>query len=1093
MAKKSLHARTLNLFERIERMKLELHGSDWRAVSIGAREKRRFERWKTAVAGGDDDSFRRRLLHAGIPVQRAEELVSAPEGSEGQIHAPEERWLSDWTNAAAPSRTSPQGDADTSKQQGRPGFFAFVEPFIGEAHAKLLDALQYLDLTKVSGLSAETCVGWAMPPLTQELMEIVSRILVLELNVQRVQERLNGETAEERFSAFSKMLEDPTYRAELCAEYAVAMRAVARIVRQWEQYWIELVARLVEDIDQIAGLLSQERNSLVISAIRTGAGDRHRDGRSVAFIQFACGDAVVYKPRSLGVDIFYTRSLESILTELGDDSYHHLRHCDRHTHGWSTFAKHQPCENHEELRLYYRRLGVQLALLYAFDATDMHLENIIASGSHPHVVDLEALFHPRQDPADQDSRSAQTSDSLGWRAYHRSVMRVGLLPSMTSIDGSGEMVELSGMGGTAGQLTPDAQPVFGDVGKDTMSITRKRLTLPGGQNQPKLKGSETDPRAFALDIDSGFEAAYRRIAERAATEAGIDGLLAGADALSVRAVLRHTRTYAVLLRDSYHPDFMRDAIDRSIHFEWLWRSRTDRPGHAEVIEAEILDLENGDVPLFTSAPNSTSVWTSTGKEIRNYFSGASLSHVRRKLGLFSREDLDRQRWFVRASLASLDRSPSVSRGGEAVAHARASSTFASEQASASELAQRLGFHLSRIAYEEASSVTWLGLNLVNERYWALQPVGEDLYNGRLGIALFLLELSHSCSDRDARRIAEKVLADRAAQMRSALERGLDGGKSVHEANLGAFGPLCGSALVLARGARLLGREDWLSLAVESMVSVSDYVVNDQSLDIISGSAGYALACLDLFAAVGEPRLVECAHFAARHLQASATHTDHGCGWFTRIDAHKPLTGFSHGASGIALALLKVGECTGDSLLTELAHSAVEYERTSRLALRSNWPDYRTISGEVNQLPTPSMVAWCHGAPGIGVSRHLMLQSSLDGSFKELVTADLEHAVETTVANGFHGNHSLCHGALGNHALLEAVRDHPSLARFESDRIRSAEQILVSIRRLGPVCGIPNGVETPGLMTGMAGIGLGLLRLQGLSSIDPLSVRIASHV
>ena len=40
----------------------------------------------------------------------------------------------------------------------------------------------------------------------------------------------------------------------------------------------------------------------------------------------------------------------------------------------------------------------------------------------------------------------------------------------------------------------------------------------------------------------------------------------------------------------------------------------------------------------------------------------------------------------------------------------------------------------------------------------------------------------------------------------------------------------------------------------------------------------------------------------------------------------------------------------------------------------------------------------------------------------------------------------------------------------------AAAALESIRQNGPICGVPSGVETPGLMTGLAGIGYGLLRL-----------------
>ena len=42
--------------------------------------------------------------------------------------------------------------------------------------------------------------------------------------------------------------------------------------------------------------------------------------------------------------------------------------------------------------------------------------------------------------------------------------------------------------------------------------------------------------------------------------------------------------------------------------------------------------------------------------------------------------------------------------------------------------------------------------------------------------------------------------------------------------------------------------------------------------------------------------------------------------------------------------------------------------------------------------------------------------------------------------------------------------------------RTAARVAASLERHGPRCGLPLGVESPGLMTGLAGIGYGLLRL-----------------
>ena len=78
--------------------------------------------------------------------------------------------------------------------------------------------------------------------------------------------------------------------------------------------------------------------------------------------------------------------------------------------------------------------------------------------------------------------------------------------------------------------------------------------------------------------------------------------------------------------------------------------------------------------------------------------------------------------------------------------------------------------------------------------------------------------------------------------------------------------------------------------------------------------------------------------------------------------------------------------------------------------------------------------------------------------------------------GFAMNHSLCHGALGNIELLLTAAellgrpgDHDALAR-------ATALTVASIEANGPVTGVPLGVETPGFMTGLAGIGYQLLRL-----------------
>jgi lantibiotic modifying enzyme len=119
-----------------------------------------------------------------------------------------------------------------------------------------------------------------------------------------------------------------------------------------------------------------------------------------------------------------------------------------------------------------------------------------------------------------------------------------------------------------------------------------------------------------------------------------------------------------------------------------------------------------------------------------------------------------------------------------------------------------------------------------------------------------------------------------------------------------------------------------------------------------------------------------------------------------------------------------------------------------------------------------MVAWCHGAPGIGLGRLGALAQLDDAKVRE----EIDIALHTTFQQGFVGNHSLCHGALGNvELLLTAARllnrpeDHKALEH-------ATALIVGSIEAHGYVSAVPLGVETPGLMVGLAGIGYELLRL-----------------
>ena len=143
--------------------------------------------------------------------------------------------------------------------------------------------------------------------------------------------------------------------------------------------------------------------------------------------------------------------------------------------------------------------------------------------------------------------------------------------------------------------------------------------------------------------------------------------------------------------------------------------------------------------------------------------------------------------------------------------------------------------------------------------------------------------------------------------------------------------------------------------------------------------------------------------------------------------------------------------------------------------------------------------WCHGAPGIGIARLMSLRHLNDAATRREIYA----ALKTTCEHGFGRGHSLCHGDLGNVDLLLLASEVLGEPKWRRAADHVAAAVVEGIRHHGWLCGTVSHQETPGFMTGLAGIGYQLLRLAEpdivpsvlalrLPSLAPASRRVGSR-
>jgi type 2 lantibiotic biosynthesis protein LanM len=691
---------------------------------------------------------------------------------------------------------------------------------------------------------------------------------------------------------------------------------------------------------------------------------------------------------------------------------------DRGAYGWVEHVSARACTTVEEVRRFYRRQGGYLALLYLIDATDFHSGNLIACGEHPFLIDLEALFHPhRTNPvingADPASRRAE-------HALTHSLLSLGLLPKRSQGNSEHAGVDRSGLGTVEGQITPYTRPRWVGEGTDTLHLARERVPVWTQKNRPQLGETALDVRDYEAELQEGFAATYELLStQRTALQADDSPLRRFAND-EVCVFLRSMRTYRRLLDESYHPDVLRDALDRERLLDALWVQAANDAELAKVIQAERDELLRNDVPQFTARPASPDLWSANGERLPNFFAEASLTTVQRRLTQLSRADYERQSWFIRASLATLpgeetrEPAPSESTPGAAVTPAELLAA-----------AQALGDRLAQLSLRGPDDAAWLGLIQMREQSWEpeqsweIDALGLDLDSGLPGVALFLAYLGAVAGQERFTALAQAALR---ALQRQIVER------RDEVTMIGGFDGWGGVLYTLTHLAALWRRPDLLAEAAALVERLPALIEEDSELDVYGGAAGSLGALRCLAQLTPSARVTEVALHCGAHLLARAEPT--------------PAPGFLRGTAGLAWAFWTLREWTGQ----ERFHAA------ARAFGRQTLNDAATVDSVLAQF---SLAPFLNSAE---------------------LRARLAAALETCLPRASGRDHSLERGAAGCLELLLQAQRLLDARRWRLQLRRFSAALLASAREHGWRCGTPRAVETPGLLRGLAGIGWQLLRL-----------------
>lgn len=813
-------------------------------------------------------------------------------------------------------------------------------------------------------------------------------------------------------------------RKDIYKKYPILKNKIRIASKNWKQNTVDILCRWQSDKKQIAqvifGATATDDKLGNIVALGSDHGDEHENGQQSLILELSCGRKIAYKPRCLSLE----QNFYIFASQLGFSELYQPVYVSNEDYGWMEYIPLLECENKTQVSHYYYQAGLLLSLLYALEAEDIHHENVIAYGAQPVLIDLETLFHHRDDST-KSKNNHPPALSLG----NHTVLKTHFIPQYLSLSSEQELAAIF--------------PVYDN-------------NTPESHSTPRLNSKPIAVNDYVDEFIDGFKAGYLRIIKNKTLLTSPDGPLKIFDGCSARYVCRTTQTYARLILASSHPSYLLDQTSENIICDKLKIDVEGRQFLGALLDSEKRSLLRAEIPRFTHRVDRNTLCSNSETFGLEFFNLSGIELCQAKIRNMDQSDLVGQIRLIKLAFGLANQHQVAPKPNIVV-----NSDF-SFKTLCETTALSIGQFIAHEAIPHQNSKIWTLFKNDGQRRVCLDPTNSSLFDGYLGILLFLAHLQ--------KRFPEfSPLELQMRQTQILFEQAINNDKT-NQSDVG-FSGLGGLLYALSQFKKLWPQELWIApLSQKVLNQLCSMADDDKELDIIGGSAGAILALISYFKISGEAQALSIANKFAenllRHFQTTGQ-----IGWQT--DGSNVLAGFAHGNAGIAYALMQLGSVSDKSKFVDCAITALKFESGLYNSEIGNWPDRRFDTEQ--EQKGQAMTAWCHGAVGIGMSR-LGLKSNLKDTLPDFFERDIKRSIAHLSNRSIINNDGLCHGNFGNFELFCLAKQHGMLNIEETKHANAliTERIhFISKNGLRKMS--LKGFASCSLMNGWAGIGLQLLR------------------
>ncbi|MBU3107033.1 type 2 lanthipeptide synthetase LanM family protein [Clostridium gasigenes] len=871
-------------------------------------------------------------------------------------------------------------------------FLNFFVPIISPNIICLKSRLSEFEIIEDKDIFMDTIVKYIL----DSLFELSYRVLILEVNVCRLEGKLKGETSQDRMKYFADvLLKDEMYITNSYVEYEPLITILDSFVENYSRFILEIIKNTEGNILNIKNEINNKKDLGKIVSIQTGLGDGHKGGKAVSIINFTNGLKLVYKPRSLDLDLKFNKLLAWIEEKDSKEilDFKKIRVYTSEDFGWMEFIENKQCENNDAIKRFYTRAGQYLCLLYVLNSVDFHFENLIAEGEYPMLIDMESIFHGKVKSVEKEANSGYVKAR---EDISSSVTSISLLPTVA---GTNEMsFDLGGLSGNEEQVIPIKSSFIDNIEADNLKIVRKECVLKPKLNNPILNGEIVNSKKYVDELKVGFVNSYSLIVDnREEFKDIVQNLF---EKSKSRLIIKATAFYGKILKIASHPDFMRNDYSRKLIFHRVGLNVND--SLSWTIESEYDDLMNNDIPYFTVDINDTKIINSRNEFKDNLLLESPMNTVISKINSLNDQDLEKQLDYIDMSYLNMRKME-----GD---FTNLNYTIKENKLTPNKwikTAEEIGEYILEKSIDGINDngnndKFWVSTSLqgFEENIWKPDVLSFDLYNGNSGISLFLGYLGKILGRDDFKKASFQSM-----EMSKFIVRTL---KDDLPYSVGAFSGLSGIFYTINKLNNILGKEEDSKFIKENVDNILKCIKLDTVNDVIGGGAGSLGVALSMCKSnnidikqSGEKLATESCN---KLLKECKRDTNGGVYW--EKENSMIYSGFSHGNAGIIAYLNRFLKSTNNRELMELTKGVLSYERSLYSHKDKNW--YTT-----NKKIKISH-GWCHGAPGVVLSK-LMLKE--DGYSDHLLEKEINDGLDSVMKFGLGNNPTYCHGDLGNLSII----------------------------------------------------------------------------